>query len=179
MREQTVSIASRLYKELEYYRKRRFRLEAENKRLKEELLSLKATLSAGIARGIDVKSDIKRSRNKKSKRKKGHNGLSIKRLEHIDARVIVDKASCLDYGNSTLLERSNGSYTCVVADIVSARLVVTEYTINRRYCSTCKKQATPTIQGVLPNCVFGSKLMFSVMSLKLLGLSYEKISNHP
>lgn len=178
---------SQLFRELEYYRNRCSKLELlveslqdENKQLREELQSQKATLSAVVARSINVKPTptAKRGRSKKPGRKKGHKGVSRRRPEHIDARVTVDQTSCSVCGKNTLSAKSTDSYARVVTDIVPARPVVTEYTVNRRYCSTCKKQVSPPVPGVLPKEVFGLRLMLLIVSLKLLGLSYEKISDH-
>jgi transposase len=68
----------------------------------------------------------------------------------------------------------------VVEDIVPARLVVTEYVIKRRYCKRCGKQVSPAIPNVVnggSNERFGLRQMLLIVSLKLLGLSYAKISS--
>jgi hypothetical protein len=53
------------------------RLRAEVAKLKEELLSLKTTVSAVVARGIDAKaSSAGRMRYKRSGRREGHQGAS-------------------------------------------------------------------------------------------------------
>lgn len=147
------------------------------KELEEELQSVKTTLSAVVARNIDARPVKKRKRSKKPGRKKGHKGVSRRKPGHIDARVLVDQTSCKICGGALSAEPTD-SYTRVVTDIVPARPVVTEYTVNRRYCSTCRKQVSPPVPGVLPNEVFGLRLMLLIVSLKLLGLSYEKISDH-
>lgn len=194
---------SQLFRELEYYRNRCSELEAENKRLKEgrqaeresfgsriaeleaekkqleeELHTLKSTVSAVVARSVDARQATRKKRHKKPGQKKGHAGKSRKRPEHIDARVTIDQETCSICGKSTLSAKPTDSYTHTVTDIVPARPVVTEYTVNRRYCSTCRKQVSPPVPGVLPNEVFGLRLMLLIVSLKLLGLSYEKISGH-
>lgn len=152
-------------------------LGAENKQLKQELASLKVTVSAVVARSINAKSDTKRrKKHKKAGRKKGHEGRSRKEPEHIDARVEIDQASSCPECDSNTLSEPTDSYTRVVEDIVPVRLVVTEYTIVRRYCRNCKKQVSPTIPYVLPKEHFGLRLMLLIVSLKLLGLSYEKIT---
>jgi len=183
---------SKLSKELEYYRKRCSELESlvesmqdritelerENQSLKEQLQSMKATVSAVVARSIGTKPVTRRKRHKKPGRKKGHIGKSRKRPEHVDARVTIDQETCCICGKSTLSERPS-PYTRVVTDIVPAKPVVTEYTVNRRYCSTCKKLVSPPpVPGVLPKEVFGLRLMLLMVSLKLLGMPYEKISDH-
>jgi len=181
----------RLSNELEYYRKRCSELESlvesmqdritelerESQSLKEQLQSMKATVSAVVARSIGTKPVTRRKRHKKPGRKKGHIGKSRKRLEHVDARVTIDQETCCICGKSTLSKRPI-PYTRVVTDIVPAKPVVTEYAVNRRYCSTCKKQVSTPVPGVLPKEVFGLRLMLLMVSPKLLGMPYEKISDH-
>ncbi|MEO9294783.1 MAG: IS66 family transposase, partial [Nitrososphaera sp.] len=152
-------------------------LEAENRSLKEQLRSMKETVSAVVARSVGAKPATKKKRHRKPGRKKGHIGKSRKRPEHADARVTIDQETCSICGKSTLSERPS-PYTRVVTDIVPAKPVVTEYTVNRRYCSTCKKLVSPPVPGVLPKEVFGLRLMLLIVSLKLLGMPYEKISDH-
>ncbi len=155
-------------------------LEAENKHLKEELASLKITVSAVVARGINTKPNTKKKSKGKSNhkpgRKKGHEGKSRRKPEHIDVKVEIDQTLCSKCGISSLSAEPTDSYTRVVEDIVPARIVVTQYTIVRRYCRKCKRQVSPKIPYVLPNERFGLRLMLLIVSLKLLGLSYEKIT---
>ena len=58
--------------------------------------------------------------------------------------------------------------------------MVTEYVVRRRYCRGCGEQVSPPIPNVIgggSNERFGLRLMLLVVSLKLLGLSYEKIGS--
>ena len=58
--------------------------------------------------------------------------------------------------------------------------MVTEYVVRRRYCRGCGRQVSPPIPNVIGgggNERFGLRLMLLVVSLKLLGLSYEKIGS--
>jgi hypothetical protein len=177
--------------DLEYYRRRcsilerenkslkeeNLRLKAENRQLKQEIASLKVTVSAVIARSINAKPKKKQNRNhKKPGRRNGHEGKSRSKPEHVDARVELDQAVCSECGSHELSAEPTDSYTRIVEDIVPARLVVTEYRVVRRYCRNCRKQVSPKIPYVLPNERFGLRLMLLVVSLKLLGLSYEKIT---
>ncbi|MEM4092594.1 MAG: transposase [Conexivisphaerales archaeon] len=59
-------------------------------------------------------------------------------------------------------------------------MVVTKYVVRRRYCCKCGKQVSPEIPNAVgggSNERFGLRLMLLIASLKLLGLSYEKISS--
>ena len=155
-------------------------LKTENARMMEELLSLKTTVSAVVARSIGAKADTKeRKRYKKSGRRYGHQGVTRARPARIDATVELDQAVCSGCGGS-LSEKPTDSYTRVVEDIVPAKVVVTEYVVRRRYCRCCGRQVSPQIPNVIGgggNERFGLRLMLLVVSLKLLGTSYEKIGS--
>ena len=180
-------------KEVEHYRERYRQLEADNARLKEEnarlreenakmreeLLALKTTVTAVVARSIDAKASLDRKRYKKSGRRDGHQGASRGRPEHIDETIELDQSTCPRCGG-VLSENHTDSYTRVVEDIVPARIVVTEYVVRRRYCCRCRKQVSPPIPNVInggSNERFGLRLMLLIVSLKMLGLSYEKIGS--
>jgi transposase len=178
-----------LVRELERYRKRCSelegqvaKLESENRELRQELESLKTTVHAVVARSIDAKADSGRERWKRYKkpgRKAGHVGAARARPARIDATVELDQASCPRCGG-VLSEKPTDSYTRVVEDIVPARVVVTRYVVRRRYCRCCGRQASPQIPNVIGgggNERFGLRLMLLVVSLKMLGTSYEKIGS--
>ncbi len=79
-----------------------------------------------------------------------------------------------------LSEKPTDAYTRVIEDIVPARVVVTKYVVRRRYCCKCGKQVSPEIPNAVSggsNERFGLRLMLLIASLKLLGLSYEKIGS--
>ncbi|MFN3654698.1 MAG: transposase, partial [Candidatus Nitrosotenuis sp.] len=76
------------------------------------------------------------------------------------------------------LSKPTDTYTRFVEDIIPARVIITRYSIRRRYCRDCKRQTSAAIPDVLPNERFGLRLMVLMASLKMLGLSYQKIS-HP
>ena len=188
-----------LYDELHYYRRRCAELEArnselearnselegrlakletENKGLREELLALKTTVSAVVARSIDAKADTGKKRYKRSGRRNGHEGASRRRPVKVDETVELDQSTCPRCGGP-LSGKPTDAYTRVVEDIVPARVVVTKYVVRRRYCCTCEKQVSPLMPNVLSggNERFGLRLMLLIASLKLLGLSYEKIGS--
>ena len=79
-----------------------------------------------------------------------------------------------------LSERPTDSYDRVVEDIVPARAIITRYVVRRRYCCRCRRQVSPPIPNVIERGSkerFGLRLMLLVVSLKLLGISYEKIGS--
>ena len=175
-----------LARELQRYKDSCRRLEEENARLREEnrelrekLSSLETTVSAVVARSIDARADTPRKRYKKSGRSEGHQGSGRARPEHIDATVELDQPTCPRCGG-VLSERPTDTYDRVVEDIVPARAVVTKYVVKRRYCCRCRRQVSPPIPNVIEggsNERFGSRLMLFMVSLKLLGNSYEKIGS--
>ena len=175
-------------KDLEYYQKRVAELEAENsrlreenKQLREELASLKTTVAAVVARSIGAKADPSHSNNKGKKpgRRSGHRGESRKKPDHVDETVDLDQHVCPRCGG-LLSDPPTEKYERFVEDIVPARLIVTKYVVNRRYCCNCAKLVSPEIPNVVgggSNERFGLRLMLLIVSLKLLGLSYAKISS--
>jgi transposase len=161
-------------------KKRLAALETENRGLRERLASLETTVHAVVARSIDAKADTARRRYKKPGRREGHQGAARARPVKIDATVELDQQMCPRCGG-ILSENHTDSYTRVVEDIVPAKVVVTEYVVRRRYCCGCRKQVSPPIPNVIGgggNERFGLRLMLLVVSLKMLGLSYEKIGAH-
>src|ERR1022692_3644145 len=189
MSEGNASQYDAVVRELEQYKKRcselegqLAKLESENRELRQELESLKTTVHAVVARSIDAKADTGKERwkrYKKSGRKAGHAGASRARPAKIDATVELDQSICPRCGG-VLSEDHTDSYTRVVEDIVPARVVVTEYVVRRRYCCGCRRQVSAPIPNVIEggsNERFGLRLMLLVVSLKMLGMSYEKIGS--
>src|SRR5487761_705140 len=117
--------------------------------------------------------------NKKPGRKDGHRGESRKKPDHVDETVDLDQHVCPRCGG-LLSDPPTEKYERFVEDIVPARLIVTKYVVNRRYCCNCAKLVSPEIPNVVgggSNERFGLRLMLLIVSLKLLGLSYAKISS--
>jgi len=132
-------------------------------------------VSALVARNINARTD-KRYNNTVSKDSKSkHARKSRSRPTHIDSTVTVDNKVCSRCG-STHLSEPTDTYTRLVEDIIPARIIVTKYVITRRYCRNCKRQISGTVYDALANERFGLRLMLLIVSLKLLGLSYQKIS---
>lgn len=149
------------------------RLKNENMRWRKAAESSMATARAVTARTISAKASTKKKRYKKPGRKKGHRGTSRKKPAHIDSHIVLDQTGCPACGSE--LSSTATSYDRMVEDIIPVKVFATQYTVFRRYCKTCKKQVSPNIPNVLPGEHFGLRLMLLVVSLKLLGLSYEKI----
>lgn len=167
---------------LEYYRnlcntleQQVNQLREENTQLREEIAAIKETVSALVARNINAKHD-KRHNNTPKKDSQKHARKSRNRPTHIDSTITVDSKICANCG-STHLSEPTDTYTRTVEDIIPARIIVTKYIITRRYCQNCKRQVSGTVHDALPNERFGLRLMVLMVSLKLSGLSYQKISH--
>lgn len=154
------------------------RVKEDYRQLKVKFTMLEETVAALVARNIDVKPD--RDENAAGKhhhrpgRRNGHDGTSRKRPDRVDAEVVIDRKECARCG--LRLSKPTGSYERIVEDIVPARVIVTRYRIIRRYCRSCREQVSGTVPNVLPNERFGIRLMVLAVSLKMLGVSYQKIS---
>ena len=91
----------------------------------------------------------------------------------------LDQSICPRCGG-VLSEKPTDSYDRIVEDIVPTRAVTTKYVVRRRYCRRCRRQVSAPIPNVIEgrsNERFGPRLMLLVVSLKLLGISYEKIGS--
>ncbi len=150
-------------------------LREENNQLREEIVAIKETVSALVARNINARPDRHHNNVTKKDSKSKHARKSRSRPTHIDSTVTVDQKVCSMCG-STHLSEPTDTYTRLVEDIIPARIIVTRYIITRRYCRNCKRQVSGAVYDALPNERFGLRLMVLIVSLKLLGLSYQKIS---
>jgi len=164
-----------LCKRLEKLEQENNQLREENRQLREEIAAIKETVSALVARNINTRPDKRHNNAIHKDPKSKHARKSRNRPTHIDNTVTVDQKVCSRCG-STHLSEPTDTYTRLVEDIVPARIIVTKYIITRRYCRNCKRQVAGAVYDALANERFGLRLMLLIVSLKLLGLSYQKIS---
>jgi hypothetical protein len=157
-----------------HLREENHQLREENRQLREEIAAIKETVSALVARNINARADKRHNGIIKKNSQSNHSRKSRNKPTHIDHTITVDQKECRRCG-STLSEPTD-TYERTVEDIVPARIIVTKYIITRRYCRNCKRQVSGIIHDALPNERFGLRLMLLIVSLKLLGLSYQKIS---
>jgi len=95
---------------------------------------------------------------KKPGTKKGHPGARRKTPERIDVRVEHRLDGCPCCGGE--LQRCNRSRTRVIEDIPQEITpVVTEHTIHRDYCPSCKKHVEPVVPDAMPNATLGHHVM--------------------
>jgi DNA-directed RNA polymerase subunit N (RpoN/RPB10)/FtsZ-binding cell division protein ZapB len=163
-----------LCKRLEKLEQGNNQLREENRQLREEIAAIKETVSALVARNINARADKRHNGIIKKDSQSNHSRKSRNKPTHIDHTITVDQKECRSCG-STLSEPTD-TYERIVEDIVPARIIVTKYIVTRRCCRNCKRQVSGIIHDALPNERFGLRLMLLLVSLKLLGLSYQKIS---
>ena len=163
-----------LCKRLEKLEQENNQIKEENNQLREEIAAIKETVSALVARNINARPDRHHNVTKKDS-KSNHARKSRSRPTYIDSTVTVDNKVCSRCG-STHMSEPTDTYTRIVEDIIPARIIVTRYIITRRYCRNCRRQVSGAVYDALPNERFGLRLMLLIVSLKLLGLSYQKIS---
>ena len=93
-------------------------------------------------------------RKKKPGAKPGHAGSRRKTPEKIDERVEHRLEACPCCGGE--LQRCKRSRTRIIEDIPQEITpVVTEHTIHRDYCPSCKKHVEPVVADAMPNATLG------------------------
>ncbi len=147
-------------------------LEKKSADQQKEIDDLKFAVKELVAKNIHAKPNI--SKTLTERKYSDHTRTSRKKPIRIDNKTNVDQKMCSGCGNK--LSKIIDKYTRTVEDIIPAKTYNTEYTIYRRYCKHCKKTITPKIYTALPNSRFGIRLGVFIVSLKLLGISYVKIS---
>ena len=88
------------------------------------------------------------------------------RPDHIDRRVRLPLTNCPECGNRRL-SRVQETRTRVVEDLPPPRTEVTEYTVERRYCRSCRKLVESPVPGVRPHAQLGLRLMHAIVQLKV------------
>ena len=93
-------------------------------------------------------------RRKKPGARKGHPGSRRKTPEKIDARVEHRLVICPCCGGP--VQRCNRTRTRIIEDIPKEITpVVTEHTIHRDYCPSCKKHVEPVVPDAMPGATLG------------------------
>jgi transposase len=97
-------------------------------------------------------------RKKKPGAKPGHAGSRRKTPEKIDERVEHRLDACPCCGGE--LQRCQRTRTRIIEDIPQEITpVVTEHTIHRDYCPSCKKHVEPVVADAMPNATLGHHLV--------------------
>lgn len=124
---------------------------AVNARVAELQPSTAATPSGMVP--VYQKPSAKRRR-KKPGAKDGHTGARRKTPEKIDARVAHRLAACPCCGGE--LQRCKRQRTRIIEDIPQEITpIVTEHTVHRDYCPSCKKHVEPVVPDAMPNATLG------------------------
>ncbi|MCP4991312.1 MAG: IS66 family transposase [Colwellia sp.] len=88
----------------------------------------------------------------------GHSGHRRPTPTRIDARQEHRLKACPCCGGA--LQRCQRTRTRLVEDLPeNLRSVVTEHTIHRDYCPSCKRHVEPVVPDALPNATFGHRLV--------------------
>jgi transposase len=97
-------------------------------------------------------------RRKKPGRPPGHPGTRRPTPTKIDKSVEHRAEVCPDCGGP--LQRCQQTRTRIIEDIPEIiEPVVTEHTIHRDYCPSCKKQVEPTVPDALPGSTIGNRVL--------------------
>ena len=154
-------------------------IEQENHVLKQRLDDLDDIVNILKTKGIIkyAKQDrTKKDSPGKNKPKRDHTKTAKTRPQHVDETKEIDDPNCRNCGNhlSEIVDR----YERIVEDVIPARKITKRLIINRRFCKKCNKTVSPIVSDALPNQRFGVNLMVLATSLHIMGISYDKISNH-
>lgn len=96
-------------------------------------------------------------RKKKPGRKQGHLGSRRAKPERIDAAETHRADACPECGGP--LCRCGETRTRYIEDIPEVQPVVTEHTIHRDWCPSCRKKVEPKVSAALPNSSLGTRML--------------------
>lgn len=103
---------------------------------------------------VHAKPSASKRRRKKPGAKNGHPGTRRRTPATIDARVEHRLDACPCCGGT--LQRCNRARRRLVEDIPEQiKPVVTEHTLHRDYCPSCKKHVEPVVPDAMPNATLG------------------------
>lgn len=103
------------------------------------------------------KPSSKKSRKKKGGREKGHLGARRKTPNRVDHRKEHRAKRCPECGGR--LNRCNDTRTRYTEDIPEVEPEVTEHTIHRDWCPSCRKRVEPTVPDALPGATLGNHVL--------------------
>jgi transposase len=149
-------------------------LKNENKELKEELDETKQKLDRETEikekyRGMLFKScqmkELKKETSRKPGGQPGHTGTSRKKPKKIDREKEVYLSHCPHCQNQ--LNQSESSYERIVEDIVlNLNTIITQYRIQRQWCSHCKKEVRAVPRETIENSPFGINTLIWILIQK-------------
>lgn len=131
-------------------------------------LKLKLGITLDTAKkyaGMLFKSSVRRiPSDKKSGAQVGHRGHRRKQPDHIDAIVRVALSHCPHC--DTALKRTNSHDTRIVEDIPLLQTVITQYEIERQWCTCCNKEVVGIPQNTIPGFTIGLSALTHILFLK-------------
>ena len=147
------------------------RLEKEKAELEEQLMAYKKrhpeTVGVKFGKAYVLKTPTEpRVSGGKPGARPGHPPRLRSRPDHTDRRIHLPLTQCSGCGGHQL-SAVQETRTRIVEDLPEPRTVVTEYTVERRYCRTCRKLVESSVPGVLPHAQLGLRLMHAIVQLKV------------
>ena len=157
------------------------KIENEKAKIEKEFEEFKAAHAITVdhlKQALRIKPERKRS-GKSTGAQAGHRGYSRHIPERID-HIVPLTIKCCPECNTTLRGKIVRQRSRTVTDVaLTTQTNNTQYTINAKWCPTCKKIVEPTVPGVLPGARFGLNLMLLIMYLRLgLRLPGSKICEY-
>jgi hypothetical protein len=161
-----------LEQELKAQRQKMRELEGSNRALEEENRALKTRLGIAEERakkmaGMLFKASHRRPGNPSGKGRgaqPGHRGHGRKKPERIDRLLRAFLTHCHRCGNP--LRRSEAHDTRTVEDIPEQHTVVTQYEIERQWCTTCHEEVRAVPPGTIPGMRLGLNAVVMILALK-------------
>lgn len=166
-------------------------LEEENQRLKQKERELRNQLEKTKQERDTYKNMIFKAKThadpldgKPRGGQQGHVGHGRTKPDHVDEHIRAYLTHCPDC--HTPLSRARATDTHTVTDLPhwsQMQPVITEYTLERQWCSVCKKEVHAVPKGTIPSVRLGINLITMVMSWKYhfrepLGKIVERLWTH-
>lgn len=158
-------------------------LKEQNKKLAEQLAAMqehKDKLAGFLFKTNQRKhkedsgADTQDNSGKKRGGQSGHAGQGKSLTSRIDQEQYVFLTHCPECKNQ--VSRTSSTYTRLVEDLPEIKPVVTKYTIERQWCSTCQKEVCVTPPQTIPRCRLGVGAIAFILTLKYrLGTPLKKI----
>ena len=142
-------------------------LRKENKELKEKIDSL--TDHKDKLAGMIFKPNLKKKQTTEDSKQrggqKGHKGHMREKPKHVDERKHIYLTHCPCCSKE--VKRSDRTYTRIVEDLPEPQpIVVTEYTIEKQKCFSCKKDLSAIPKNTVSYSPFGVNIITMILTLK-------------
>lgn len=163
----------KLKKRCAVFEKENEALKEQNKKLAEQLAAMqehKDKLAGFLFKTNQHKhkecSEVDAQDNPRKKRggQSGHAGQGKSLTSRIDQEQYVFLTHCPECKNK--VSRTSSTYTRLVEDLPQIKPIVTKYTIERHWCSTCQKEVCATPSQTIPRCRLGTGVIALILTLK-------------